>query len=83
MMTAMLHDQLGTALAVQRANLPEVGTKLDCAGLIVLVELQLAEFQFPNTNQHSSTGLSHNIAQQRSPHSPGIRPDTGSGRPSS
>ena len=29
-----------------------------CAGLIVLVKLQLLEFQFPNPNQHSSTGTS-------------------------
>ena len=43
---------------MQRTDLPEVGSKLDRAGLIVLVKLQLTEFQFPNTNQHRDTGLS-------------------------
>src|SRR5271157_4900929 len=57
MMAAMLHDPLGAAVAVQRADLAKVGPKLDGAGLKRLVELQIAEFQFPNPNQHSSTSL--------------------------
>ena len=57
MMSAMLYDQLGTAFAVQSPNLAEIWPELDCAGLILFVKLQLLEFQFPNTNQHSSTGL--------------------------
>jgi hypothetical protein len=65
MVTAMLHDQLSPSVAVQRTNLTEVGPKLDGAGLIVFVKLQLTEFQFPNTNQHSSTVLnpSHQTAR--------------------
>src|SRR5580692_7327552 len=58
MVPAMFDDQLCTAFAVQKADLAEIRPKLDCAGLIVFVKLQLMEFQFPNTNQHSSTGLS-------------------------
>jgi len=54
----MLHDQLGPAVAVQRTDLAKVGSKLDGPRLIVFIKLQLTEFQFPNTNQHSSTGLS-------------------------
>ncbi len=65
MVTAMLHDQLSPSVAVQRTNLTEVGPKLDGAGLIVFVKLQLTEFQFPNTNQHISTVLnpSHQTAR--------------------
>ncbi len=58
MMPAMLHNQFGSAFAVQRADLAEIRPKLDPTGLIAFVKLQLMEFQFPNTNQHSSTGLS-------------------------
>jgi hypothetical protein len=57
-MTAVFNDQLGAPLAMQRAGLTKVGHKLDGAGLKILVELQVLEFQFPNPNQHSSTGLS-------------------------
>src|SRR5271165_5978682 len=57
MMAAVLHDQLRAAVTVKRADLGKVGPKLDGAGLKRLVELQIAEFQFPNPNQHSSTSL--------------------------
>jgi hypothetical protein len=54
---AVLNDQLGVAVSVERANLAKVGTKLDGARLKRLVELHIVEFQFPNPNQHSSTNL--------------------------
>ena len=65
----MLDDQLRPALGVQRADLAEVGTKLDRSGLKVLVELQLPEFQIPNPNQHGSTGLS-SLAHEQHPKQP-------------
>src|SRR5208283_1779619 len=58
MVPAVLHDQFRAPSAAKRAHLQEVNPKLDGAGLKSLVELQVAEFQFPNPNQHSSTGLS-------------------------
>ena len=57
MMAAMLHHQIGTTLAMQWANLTKFGAELDSSGLIAFVKLQVVEFQFPNTNQHSSTSL--------------------------
>src|SRR5271166_6073779 len=57
MMAAVLHDQLRATVTVQRANLAKIGSKLDGAGLKRLVELQIAEFQLPNPNQHSGTSL--------------------------
>ena len=56
MVPAMFDDQFGTAIAMQLADLTELGAKLDFTGLIILVELQFAEFQFAYTNQHGSTG---------------------------
>ena len=66
----MFHDQLGMALAMQRASLAEIGTELYGAGLIGLVELHFLEFQFPNTDQHSSTGLSLRTKRPTYPEAP-------------
>src|SRR5271165_4857487 len=75
MMAAVLHDQLRAAVAVQRANLAKVGPKLDGPGLKRLVELQIAEFQFPNPNQHSSTSL--NPCTKAPKTAPAFRPEPG------
>ena len=56
-MAAMLYNQIGTTLAMQWAHLAKFATELDSSGLIAFVKLQIVEFQFPNTDQHSSTGL--------------------------
>ncbi len=57
MMAAMFHNQIGTTLTMQRAHLAKFSTEVDGAWLITFVKLQIVEFEFPNTNQHSSTSL--------------------------
>ena len=56
-MAAMLHHEVGATLAAQRANLLKIGPKLDRSRLIAFVKLEIVHFQFPNSNQHSSTSL--------------------------
>ncbi len=56
-MAAMLHHEVGTTLAMQRANLLKVRPKLDRSRLIAFLKLEIVHFQFPNPNQHSSTSL--------------------------
>jgi hypothetical protein len=53
----MLDDQFRPALGVKRANLAEVGSKLDRSGHEILVELQLLELQIRHPNQHGGTDL--------------------------
>src|SRR6516165_1315876 len=66
-MAAVLYYQLRATVSMQRPHLAQVETELDGSRLKVFIELQLAEFQFRNTNQHTSTGLEPADTRPNSP----------------